>query len=332
MDEFIEKDNYFTYMGLELIDRKELDELQNTVSIICYHVDSSGKFPFIQFLLYNNYDLFFGNTLTLPSLNLNLDDNNVDSDVETFVREKIWQYLSLANCQINDINDIKINGTYNNKYIFVDVSKIDISGLFLNSNSQVWFALTNEIVNNCKVCNIPVDKQLYLLFLNEHRLFSIINNMTCQLYSNPDVAYSGSFYKETEFQSIFGVNQIDKGFGKNYFFSLSFNDTFKHAGWSLLEKPEYRFSKLITDNDYGRYISGGINRVAILTEKNEFIVKSNDVQNIDFQINDSVCMIIDNVSYIIIKDYEQQKSLSFHKVDKRKLGQQWNPSICYSIE
>ena len=332
MVESIEKDSFFTYLGLQMINREDLEELNNTATIICYHIDSSGKFPFIQFLLYNSYDLFFGNRLILPTINLNLYDNRGDPDVETLVREKIQQYLSIINCQINDVNDIKINGTYSNKYIFVDVSKIDISGLFLNNNSEVWFVLTNEIINNCKECDIPIDKNVYLLFLNEHRLFSIRNNATDQLYSNPDVAYSGSFYKEAEFQSIFGVTQTDKGFGKNYCFSLSFNDTFKYAGWSLLDKPEYRFSKLITDNDYGRYISGGINRVAILTEKNEFIVNPDDVKQIDFQVNDSICMVIDKVSYIIVKDYEQQKSLSFHKVDKNKLGEQWNPKICYSIE
>ena len=335
----MENNNTFDYMGLELLNGNLHNQSVKYAHIICYHINSTGKFPFIQFLLCNNYNPFFNltNTFNFPLLDLDVENQ----DIETTVKQKIEYYLNSINCKVNDINDIIVNGIYNNKdnnYLFVDVSKIDINGLFLNKNSKVWFVLTNEIINNINVCNIPIDKSVYLLFLNEYKLFSLINPLTKQLYSNPDVAYSGSFYKQTEFQSIFGVNKTHKGYGEQYYFLLSFNDAFKYGGWTENEKPLYKFDKLITDNEYGRYIVGGINRVAILTEHNNFIhhcdenLKEINNETIDFETSDSSSVIIDKISYIIVKDYEQQISLSFHKIDKSTLGKQWENNNCYSIE
>lgn len=330
----------FTYMGLELLNDAIDNDSIKYVKLLCYHINDSGKFPFIQFLLCNNHNPFFNvtNTLDLPLLDVS------DQDIETAVKNKIEYYLTTINCKVNDINDIVVNGIYTktdnyktDNYILVDVSKIDINGLFLNKKSEVWFVLTNEIINNIKVCNIPIDKNVYELFLNEYKLFALMNPMTTQLYSNPDVAYSGSFYKQTEFQSIFGVTKMNKQYGEQYYFLLSFNDVFKYGGWTENEEPLTKFNKLITDNEYGRYISGGINRVAVLTENNTCINKDDKLkelsfENKEFENKDSVIVFIDKIPYIIVKDYEQQISLSFHKIDKSTLGKQWDTNNCYSIE
>jgi hypothetical protein len=160
------------------------------------------------------------------------------------------------------------------------------------------------------------------------------------------VGYSGAFYKQTEFQSIFGISKTHQEFGEHYYLLLDFNDAFQYGGWSKTEQPEYKFDKLITDNEFGRYINGGINRVAILTQNNIFLTIDTKKQDdnvkdtftpIDFETNDSFTVSINNKPYIIIKEFEQQISLSFHKINKFTLGSQWvknnsNNNICYSIE
>jgi len=94
-----------------------------------------------------------------------------------------------------------------------------------------------------------------------------------------------------------------------------------------------KFNKHITDNEWGRYISGGINRIALLS--NSTIVVNNDDINdecLQFDDYDCVTSIINYQPVAIIKDFNQQVSLSYHRIDKNNMDSQWNSSNCYCIE
>lgn len=327
----------YLYRGLELLNN-DIECLSNIdaphIKMICYHVNTEGAFPFIQFLLYNNFGIpFFGNffqELDFPMLEI---QEKKTHNIHLNVKEKITYLLSTIHCNVDNVNDIKIKGFYNNTnqyYLFIDISNISITPVYLTKTTSVWFALTNEIMNNKSVCNIPISKQIIELFSSDYRIFTI-TDLDKKCIRNPDVVYEGSHFKQTEFQSIFGISK--KSNEQYYHLLYSINDAFKHGGWNNTGAPEFKFNKQITDNEYGRYVSGGINRIALLSSCG-IAINSDDIidGHLNFEGYDLATTIINNQPIAIIKDIHQQVSLSYHKIDKKNMGICWEPNNCYCIE
>ena len=88
---------------------------------------------------------------------------------------------------------------------------------------------------------------------------------------------------------------------------------------------------MLVDNEFGRYIKGGINRYALFTESPKIYFEFNDKLTItDKMINDEYdqpCILIfyknenENKEDIIVKDYESFFPLSYHGLNKKMLGE-----------
>jgi hypothetical protein len=334
--------NFYNYIskGLEkdvnrLINHISMNKVDINKIIICaYQVNNEGAFPFIQFLLYNNFGIpFLGNffqELDFPMLEIQEKENNI---IHLNAKEKIKYFLSTMYCMVDNLDHIKVKGFYNNNnqyYLFVDISKISITPVYLTKTSPVWFALTNEIMNNKNVCNIPISQTIHDLFSSEYKLFTI-TDLEKKCIKNPDIVYEGSHFKQTEFQSIFGISK--KTNEQYYHLLYSINDAFKKGGWSSTGVPEFKFNKKLTDNECGRYISGGINRIALLSSCSSAL-NSDDIINgyLTFDDYDLATTVINNQPIAIIKDINQQVSLSYHKIDKKNMSDYWEPNNCYCIE
>lgn len=329
--------NDYIYKGIELLN-EDLDLLNDIdkqiINIVCFHINNEGKLPFMQFLMYNNYGIpFLGCTFQefiFPLLEINED---VKSNIQLSVKNQIKYLLSIIGCSHNNDDEIIIKGLYNNcnkYYLFVDISEISITPLYLKKTTPVWFALTNEIINQQHICNIPISKNVQDLLLSDYKLFTI-TNLQGENIQNPIVVYEGSHFKQTEFQSIFGVSKKDN----NYVLLYSINDAFKNGSWNNTGKSELKFNKQITDNEFGRYSFGGINRIALIYSLNEYVNTDElaiDESEVFFDGCDLITCVKNGNQVAIIKDYNQQVSLSYHKIDKSTVGEKWDPNICYCIE
>ena len=338
----MEEQKDYTYIGLELLDTN-LDCLVGTdvsyVSMLCYHINREGLLPFMQFLMYNNFGLpFLGGSF--QELDLPMLEVRDPLEIENNAKEKIKYFLSTIDCKVNNIDDIVVKGAYNNLnryYLFIDISNISITPIFLKRTTPIWFALASEIINTRNVCNIPISNKVYELFRSDFKIFTLVNPENTRCITSPDAVYSGSHFKQTQFQSIFGVSKKPN---EDYYCLLySINDAFKNAGWSSTRMPEYKFNKMITNNDSGRYISGGINRIALLTkcsicmnqEDTNTNTKTKD-STYNFDKHDLIHTVINEECVALIKDVNQQVSLSYHRLDKANMGEQWDPINLYSIE
>lgn len=309
----------YIYRGLELL--KPITHDNTPVKLLCYNINSLGKFPFIQFLLMSSgVNPFFNNgieNLFCPIL------NNYN---EEYILKLVSIYVSHIAHEVT--SDITITGCYEYndiRYIFIDISKINIECIFLNKYSEIWMALPSEIINNRHICNIPIEDELRNLFLNNPKLYTL-SNISKKNYPIPDIVYSGSHFKATEFQGVFAVSKKEGKYGKYYYFNSSLQTAFREGGWSKDFLPEYKYEELITDNEYGRYICGGINRIALLLE-DICVTDGNTSYECDSFI---ICSTGEPV--ILVKDYNQQIGLSYHKIHKKTLGEQWNENAHYSIE
>lgn len=338
------------------------------ICLCIYKINTSGKFPFLEFLLLNNgYGL-----LNFPNIPFS---NSIDKD-NLFSYSKVF-LSGILNINIFEDfnNNLSFDGFYEhneNLYMFFDITKCAINVDETYSSSHIRFALVDEIINHKNVCNIPIWVETIDFFIKNESI-SFLFDENNERYETPIVGYVGKKTPElVNFTYIFGEPRQSKLniFGSNYYFT-DFNNAVKQAGWSHDNKPEYSFNKLITDNEYGRYAKGGIVRFALFTGKTKYIENEIDVQNDNSSIkkdrlndntlnnnyekmtlrisdHDSVWskthdslylgkLELDDGSFIkeypiiVTSNYNQQVSLSLHYLNKSKLGNKFNSGSDYAI-
>jgi hypothetical protein len=151
-----------------------------------------------------------------------------------------------------------------------------------------------------------------------------------------------------------------------YYYFTNFDYAIRQGGWSHNYKPEYIHNKLITDNENGRYSKGGIVRFALFTGITKYIenmpnylideseIKKQRLHDISLNKNyeihtlrisdhdgiwtktcDSAYLgtielddgtFLEDTPMFVLKDYNQQIPLSYHFIDKKSLGNKYEPN------
>lgn len=316
-------------LNIDLLDSYLLEYNINSINLVYFNINREAVYPFMQILLLNNYIpfSFFGSliqNLIFPKISY-IPKSNINEIILSLLEEKL-NAIEIKNLK-EELNNVVIKGFYlfNSKiYIFIDISSIKLDRLLLNKKSEIWFALITEIVNSRNICRINISDEVNDFITNNIDLFSNIDNI---LYPCPEIAYDGSYFNKVEFQSLFGVSKSEKKYGNYFYFSYSLEDALKDGSWTKDANPEFRFGKLITDDGNGRYIEGGINRIAILIDKCKYIKeeeidKMNDLDELTDYFLEYDCIYIlskSNKVTIMVKDYNRQYQLSYHKINKKTL-------------
>jgi hypothetical protein len=178
--------------------------------------------------------------------------------------------------------------------------------------------------------------------------------------------------KNLNFTYTFGVTkkQSDAILGPYYYFT-DFKNAIRQGGWTANEKPEIKYNTLITDNEYGRYIKGGVVRIVLFLGKtkvkinlktdeiDESQIKSERLTNSGLDLNyeklsmrisdhdglwakmyDSVLLdtvelddgsMLKDTPMYVCKEYEQQLPLSYHYLNKKNIGEKYNANNDFSI-
>lgn len=330
--------------------------------ILCiYRINISGKNPFIQYLLSNN-DFDKMRLLVLPVFTTLNYEKLIDYS-------KVFLHGILQVENFEEFNKkLVFDGCFgynNNLYLFFDTTnnKININDT-CNYNS-LMFALTDEIINHNKICNIPISEDTKQFFIMNDSI-NYLYDENNEPYEHPIVGFVGKPTPQTlNFTYIFGESPRNKSaiLGPYYYFT-DFNYAIRQGGWSHDYKPRYMYNKLITDNEYGRYLKGGIVRFALFTGNTKYVEnipnapndcseikkqRMNDPslnQNYEIQTlrisdhdaiwtktYDSVYLgntelddgsFVKETPLIVLKDYEQQLPLSFHFIDKTSIGNKYD--------
>jgi hypothetical protein len=363
MDYSPQKSMYYNYPVKNLIKNHHLisDTVEYLQIILCvYRVNTSGKYPFIQYLLTNNGL----NLLTLPALPVFSKFNK--ETLENYSKVFLSGILQIDNFE--EFNKkLEFDGFYEyngNLYLFFDTTKCEFNIDDIYLSTPFRFGLTDEIMNKCNVCNIPINKETTNFFIN--------NNAINYLYDENDRPYeiplAGFVGKPTpekvNFVYTFGESAKNKSaiLGP-YFYFTNFNYAIRQCGWSYNYKKEYIHDKLVTDNE-GKYLKGGIIRFALFTGKTNYIEnmpnspideseikkqrlndpslnKNYEIQTLRISDHDGIWartydsaylgnLELDDGSFIeegpmiVLKDYNQQIPLSYHFIDKSTLGDNYD--------
>ena len=329
-----------------LIDEIYNENMINMLNFICYSVNTDGKYPFLQFMMEkvpfcNN---FVKEQFILPYILF----SDIKKSIDDLVIEKIKLSLKNIGYVDNKLNSEMYKGiTYDKDgkpYAVVDITGIDISRLHLLRNSLTWFLLPSEIINKQSVCNINIDDDVINLFTEMPELGILRNKKNDEPFLIPDAVYTGDEYKIVEFNSLFGVRKMKEyeSCGEYFYFYKCFADCTKYGGWvkeggtNMIDLENFQThntsGRLIVENEYGKYIKGGINRYALfvegkiyMEEKDEFSLSD---ELIEEQYNDE-CIIIcytnlkPTKSDILVKKYENFVPLSYHYLNKVLLDEQF---------
>lgn len=315
-------------LNIDLLDSTIL-QYDNNINLVYFNINRQASYPFMQILLLNNYIPFpffesMIQNLVFPKVSYKLNIN-INELIISFLVENLDAIG--FNITKEELNNIFIKGfhVFNHKiYIFIDISSVKLDRLLLNKKSEIWFALISEIVNIKNICGINISDEVINFVANNIELCSYIDNI---LYPSPDIAYAGGYFNKVEFQSLFGVSKMEKKYGNYFYFSYSFEDALRMGSWSKDGNPEFRFGKLITDDNNGRYIEGGVNRVAILLDKCKYISEDeiNKMTNLDeltnyFSEYDCISILSsDSNVTVMMKDFNRQYPLSYHKINKKTI-------------
>jgi len=306
------------------------------VNIFAYEVRTNTTVPFMQVLLSKSAEkseLLFPFAPLL--ININSDDELVD-----YVKVCLFGILNYDDFEIFD-SKIAFDGFYETTqelYLFFEISKLkhQLDDIYLNS--QLRFALIDEMLHFGNICNIPIHQSVreFLMFNCD---FTMLDDENGDFYEMPIVAYTSKPNSRLNYSYIFGESKSDptRMFGSYYYFTdykKAFEDAGKIDGFSGI----VRYALLVGAFKYiGNYFDDPIDisemKVLRLTDETNDLAKERLTmritdydgkwaENYDGLILGKVELdngeIIDDYT-LVVKEYEQQQPLSIHYINKATL-------------
>ncbi len=277
------------------------------LNILCYHVETQCKYPFLQFMMEKipYCDNIVKEQLIMPYIFIRDPFKNIGE----LVLEKIKSGLDSLNCEYNKVTEDMYKGILFSadgcsSYALVNITGIDIYGLNFSRQSIYWFALPSEIINTKQVCNIDINSDIICLFSDTPKLGCLTNANTNETFIIPDAVYTGSELKQSEFYSVFGntKKKIYESCGEYYYFYRSFENSANNR----------------CVNRYALFVEGKI----YLETMNEFALTDDIIESSYPEPCIIICYSVDNNKPdMLVKNYESFVCLSYHKLNKNLLDE-----------
>lgn len=356
--------NFFYYKGLDNLNYNfdniiGANNSINDINICGYKINNLYAYPFIEFLLKKD---IFQDCLTFPFLNkVEGNSNDIILKINSLMK------FVYPNIELDDKYEYKGYFYYkNNLYLFYDFTNCEININCVYKNSHIWSVLVDEIINLKHVCNIRISPYVSDFFTYNIE-FLFLKDEKNNSYETPIITYVGRENSMLNFTYVFGVSKDNNnGILGPYSYFTNFKNAIRQGGWSENEKPEKKYEKTITENEYGKYIKGGIVRFALFMKSMKVVlnypedpndesiikmekIKDNyekltiritDYDGIWAEKYDSIYVgkieldngeKMKNTPIYAIKKYEQQVPLSYHYIDKQYLKHKFYETIDYFI-
>jgi len=297
--------------------------------------------PFLQYLLYkySKNTKHVSNILVFPFIKYK--SGNIHQIIKKSIKNLTGEELSLKGFLENGDKLFLFFDLYEHKD--TAITRVVLK----NSTNKLWWALLDEICNYKKILTFPIHASVYSLFYsNPVLLYLTSENKRVPI---PCVGYYGNYYKFIPIIAAMGSQNSVRGQLSNteFKFFSSFRKAIRYGSWSPLYKERIAYNKIVTDID-GKYNRGGIVRFAIFLEKvlvsidrsyndinrligpkqtwndkyNSLFIGSVDYDEIKININPEY----------ILSDDSQYMSLTYHEIDKKSVGPNWDPtSNSYNI-
>jgi hypothetical protein len=355
---------FFNYKALDFLIKEEpvVADLDANIYICAFHVNQTGKLPFLQFVMHKFPNHILDDNLVFPCFSYT-GNNNILHDCSLKLDEIFISYEKKCDYVYSGYISEK-----NNFYIFYDLTNFYFQVEELYRNDKTWLVLIDEIINPKKICNFEIHESVSNFFYKNPE-FSLLYDKNDSPIETPIVCYNGMNRSKLKFTAIFGMGKSEnEGIAGPYYYFTTYQKSIKNGGWSKNETDDVRHGKKIAEESV-KYNQGGIIRFAIflgsvkvaLNYPRDEIDKSfyksqmlkdnlNPIEMQTMRITDydgkwaeeydSIYIgnlelddgrILTEGPLWVVKEYDQQTPLSFHYIDKRMLGNVWDENENYYI-
>lgn len=235
---------------------------EKTIQICIYKI-VNRKFiaPFLLILLYKNSNdkCIFPNFKTSEEVS-----TAVDSKLDI-----IYQNLKTKPEYIG------YRETQHNIYLFYkDTQEYNLTNI--SKNDKWWWATIFEIVNDKKILNFNIERSVYSIFYKEPILTSLFNKKNNK-YSSGNVLYFGASENYISFIASLGLPKESptSNLGPYYYF-YTYVGAGRRAIWTQSRKSEEYNGELITRNEYGVHIRGGLVRFILFGNTPKYFLNRED--------------------------------------------------------
>jgi len=314
------------------------------INICAYEVNLEGKHPFLKFLLTKN---IFIDHFTFPSVQLY---NDITSEkFYDYITVQLFSLLMLENFLFFKDN-IQINGFYKYNqeiFLFIDMTNCKIILNDISYDSNVMFALIDEIINHKKICHMQIDSSVCDFFINNSHFYQLTNKNK-EICDTPSVGYVWCEEKKLNFIYTFGVSKDNKNgiLGPYYYFTNHTNalsqarKILNSNKTPLLKGGIVRFALFLgvtkyienhpdDDIDLSDIKQNKLNDMNINQPYERLTMRISDYDGIWAEKFDS-CYLgnieldngekIHNTPLLALKNYNQQIPLSYHYTENKMLS------------
>jgi hypothetical protein len=316
---------YYNY-PLKSILIKDLDLINNiknlkNINLCLYKVNCDGLYPLLEYLLVLNENKLF----TFPKLSIysSLTKDNLVSYSKVYLsgilQEDNFEEFS-KNILFDGFQEYK-----DSIYLFFDVTKYKLKIKEDHFSQNIIFGLMDEIINHKNICNINIDLNIYLFFIdNDYTLY--LYDEVNKPYETPTIGFVG---KNTDSETIFTMTFGETAKNKSailgpYFYFTNFNKS-KNKGiirFALfLGKTKYIENAPNDDVDESEIKKQRLSDNNLDKKREILLLRISDHNGIWTKRFDSVYLVnleLDDGSQfnegplIVLKDSIQQLPLSYH--------------------
>jgi len=320
---------YYNYKGKFLFNDDFINPIRcyKNVSICAYNINTTGKYPFQQFILTKSIN----NTIEFPSVLVYKDFNSME--LINYTKVCLFGLLSIDDFEKFN-NLVEFNGYYdynNNLYLFFDITNCNENITTTNKNSSLWISLIDEIDNQKNLFDIKIDEEVSNFFIKNADLCFLVDE-NYNNYEIPVVGYVSKEKTKTNFTYIFGQGAGDKNsLLGSYFYFTDLINSLKNSGESVI-----RFALFLGNTKYIQNLKNDpIDNSEIklqhiednnldnnLDKNREYLtIRISDHDGKWTELYDSVYLgytildddtVLQNTPMFVLKTYEQQIPLTYH--------------------
>jgi len=200
----------------DVLQKKRIDKIY----ICCYHVNTEGQMPFLEYLLHKSS----GDRLTFPTIDITIQDR-----VHAIYATSVYLHDNLMNALPESTRSVIFKGFRlfrDELYIFYHSTRREFTNNF-------EFCLIDEIMNTFLVYRYHIDATVTRLFLNDYSLLFLTNNCgVC--YETPVAGYITCEPSRINYLYIFGPSKGSGNeiFGEYYYFTT---DSISESGYGSVK-------------------------------------------------------------------------------------------------
>tara|TARA_Y100000768_G_C23854725_1_gene622800 strand:- start:45 stop:965 length:921 start_codon:yes stop_codon:yes gene_type:complete len=287
------------YKGISILNKDEPDVKNGDELCIIFYTITTVNKSFLEFLFYNNNDV-----LELIKFKY---EGKIPSKEAINIINKIF---------VNYDFTIKYVG-YINNIIFIETRVIDEWVIYKKRKHELWFLISDEIINKKKSLHMIVGETIVNLFLKNPSLLYLEDNNN-NIIESPIISYHGNYYNKIKANVVYGVFRATHyaSLGPYYYFS-SYSKAIEYAVWNYKNLP-YKLNNVVISDENGKNREGGIVRFAIFLGKTKILHDKKDINTNWTETYDSIISKIDTYK-ICISKYNDYTPLSYHFINTNKI-------------